>query len=58
MFFDRRTELMIIVIDVPQHSNRTCKKTLCQATITLCDLSARFLCVNAVLLCEFESDTI
>ena len=25
-------------------------------TITLCDLSVRFFCIDATLLCEFESD--
>ena len=29
-----------------------------QATITRCDLSARFFCIDAKLLCEFESDKI
>ena len=28
------------------------------ATITRCDLSPRFFCINATLLCEFESDNI
>ena len=29
-----------------------------KATITRCDLSARFFCTDAKLLCEFESDKI
>ena len=29
-----------------------------KATITRCDLSPRFFCVDATLLCEFESDKI
>ena len=29
-----------------------------KATITWCDLSARFFCIDATLLCEFESDKI
>ena len=29
-----------------------------KATITLCDLSSRFFCIDATLLCEFESDKI
>ena len=31
---------------------------LCKATITRCDLSPRFFCIDARLLCEFESDKI
>ena len=31
---------------------------LYKATITWCDLSARFFCIDAKLLCEFESDKI
>ena len=31
---------------------------LSKATITWCDLSPRFLCTDATLLCEFESDKI
>ena len=27
-------------------------------TITLCDLSVRFFCIDATLFCEFESDNI
>ena len=30
----------------------------CKATITRCDLSSRFICIDATLLCEFESDKI
>ena len=30
----------------------------CNATITWCDLSPRFFCIDATLLCEFESDKI
>ena len=29
-----------------------------KATITRCDLSPRFFCISATLLCEFESDKI
>ena len=29
-----------------------------KATITRCDLSSRFFCIDATLLCEFESDKI
>ena len=29
-----------------------------KATITRCDLSPRFFCIDATLLCEFESDKI
>ena len=29
-----------------------------KATITQCDLSPRFFCIDATLLCEFESDKI
>ena len=29
-----------------------------KATVTRCDLSARFFCIDATLLCEFESDKI
>ena len=29
-----------------------------RATITRCDLSPRFFCIDATLLCEFESDKI
>ena len=29
-----------------------------KATITRCDLSPRFFCIDAKLLCEFESDKI
>ena len=29
-----------------------------KATITQCDLSLRFVCIDATLLCEFESDKI
>ena len=28
----------------------------CKATITRCDLSPRFFCIDATSLCEFESD--
>ena len=31
---------------------------LSKATITRCDLSPRFFCIDATLLCEFESDKI
>ena len=31
---------------------------LYKATITRCDLSPRFFCIEATLLCEFESDKI
>ena len=31
---------------------------VCKATITWCDLSSRFFCIDATLLCEFESDKI
>ena len=31
-------------------------KALAKATITRCDLSPRFFCTDATLLCEFESD--
>ena len=31
---------------------------VCKATITWCDLSPRFFCIDAMLLCEFESDKI
>ena len=34
------------------------KTTLTKATVTGCDLSPRFFCINATLLCEFESDKI
>ena len=30
----------------------------CKATITWCDLSPRFFCTDATLLCEFERDKI
>ena len=30
----------------------------CKATIARCDLSPRFFCIDATLLCEFESDKI
>ena len=37
----------------------TCKYIkLGKATITRCDLSPRFFCIDATLLCEFESDKI
>ena len=29
-----------------------------KATVTRCDLSPRFFCIDATLLCEFESDKI
>ena len=29
-----------------------------EATITRCDLSPRFFCIDATLLCEFQSDKI
>ena len=32
--------------------------TFYKATITRCDLSSRFFCIDATLLCEFESDKI
>ena len=53
--------------DTKQFTNRQCKKlTSCQflgdeknkATVTRCDLSARFFCIEATLLCEFERDKI
>ena len=33
-------------------------RPMTKATITRCDLSARFFCIDATLLCEFESDKI
>ena len=33
-------------------------ETSLKATITRCDLSSRFFCIDATLLCEFESDKI
>ena len=38
--------------------NRATNICLGKATITRCDLSARFFCIDAKLLCEFESDKI
>ena len=34
------------------------KEHLPKATITRCDLSSRFFCIDATSLCEFESDKI
>ena len=36
----------------------TQKEDLPEATIIRCDLSPRFFCIDATLLCEFESDKI
>ena len=40
--------------------NRRCKRndilTRPKATITWCDLSPRFFCIDAILFCKFESD--
>ena len=34
------------------------EKNMTKATITRCDLSSRFFCIDATLLCELESDKI
>ena len=34
------------------------REDICKATVTRCDLSPRFFCIDATLLCEFESDEI
>ena len=38
--------------------NRVSPPKNLKATITRCDLSSRFFCTDATLLCEFESDKI
>ena len=37
-------------------ANKSHRVIVAKATITRCDLSPRFFCIDATLLCEFESD--
>ena len=43
---------------VANSSVLSCPVAFGKATITRCDLSARFFCIDAAFLCEFESDKI
>ena len=45
---------LLLVIVLPE--DRNIRETI--ATITRCDLSSRFFCIDAALLCEFESNKI
>ena len=40
------------------HKQLSMYQTLCKAAITWYDLSPHFFCIDAMLLCEFESDKI
>ena len=42
----------------PLESQRSIIERTSKATITRCDLSPRFFCIDATLLCEFQSDKI
>ena len=54
-----KSDQMLDFIDTDDHKIlRAIKNLNPKATITRCDLSSRFFCIDAALLCEFESDEI